>query len=200
MGSKSERTKERILQEACRLFAQKGFQSVTMTDICEKTGLSRGGLYRYYTGTEQIFSEILSREYSVCDRMDRKECATAILEDMLEDLRKEILDQQLSLSLAVYEYANLGKEALFQKINENAKKRWISLIRYGIETGEFKETDPLQAAECILYYYQGLRMWSRVIPFEELTAENYVKTIRQMLIKDDFLQKGISLQQEVSNR
>ena len=91
----------------------------------------------------------------------------------------------MSLSLAIYEYANLGNEALFQKINENAKKRWISLIRYGIETGEFKEADPQQAAECILYYYQGLRMWSRVIPFEELTAENYVKTIRQMLIKEN---------------
>ncbi|MCI8891299.1 MAG: TetR/AcrR family transcriptional regulator [Eubacterium sp.] len=185
MGSKSERTKERILQEACRLFAQKGFQAVTMTEICEKTGLSRGGLYRYYAGTDQIFSEILSQEYQISDRIDKKECASAILEDMLEEIRNEIMDKQLSLSLAIYEYANLGNEELFQKINENAKKRWTNLIRYGIETGEFHAQDPQQAAECILYYYQGLRMWSRVISFEELTAENYVKTIRQMLLKNE---------------
>jgi len=36
-----------------------------MTDICEQTGLSRGGLYRYYSGTDQIFSEILSEEYVI---------------------------------------------------------------------------------------------------------------------------------------
>lgn len=55
MGTKSEQTKERILQEAWKLFAKKGYQAVTMTDICEKTGLSRGGLYRYYAGTGEIF-------------------------------------------------------------------------------------------------------------------------------------------------
>ena len=83
MGTKSEQTKERILQEAWKLFAKKGYQAVTMTDICEKTGLSRGGLYRYYAGTGEIFSELLSREYVISDRMDRQESAAAFLDDML---------------------------------------------------------------------------------------------------------------------
>ena len=43
MGQKAEKTKERILQQAYRLFAAKGFQAVTMADICRQTGLSRGG-------------------------------------------------------------------------------------------------------------------------------------------------------------
>lgn len=181
MGMKSEQTKERILQEAWKLFAEKGFHAVTMTDICEKTGLSRGGLYRYFKGTGEIFSRILSQEYGVSSRIDKREGAAVILEDMLEKIRNEILEKELSLSLAIYEYANLGNGELFQKINENAKNRWVGLITYGIETGEFRQQDPVQAAECILYYYQGLRMWSRVIPVEEQTADYYVKTIREML-------------------
>ena len=185
MGTKSERTKERILKEAWSLFAQKGFQAVTMTDICEKTGLSRGGVYRYFTGTDQIFGEILSQEYPLDDRIDRQESAAVILEDMLCAIKKEILEKELSLSLAIYEYASLGNEARFRQINENAKKRWISLIAYGMETGVFKKVCPEQAAECLLYYYQGLRMWSRVIPFEECTAEYYVKTIREMLLHEN---------------
>lgn len=36
MGSKGTKTKEKILQEAYLLFAEKGFKAVTMTDICEK--------------------------------------------------------------------------------------------------------------------------------------------------------------------
>lgn len=184
MGTKGEKTKEKILEEAYLLFAKKGFKEVTMTDICEKTGLSRGGLYRYYSGTEQIFSEIISKEYVIADRIERNESAISILNDMLEALWCEILDKELSLSLAIYEYANLGNEDFFITVNDNAKKRWISLLNYGMTNGEFKRVDPEQIADLILYYYQGLRMWSRVIPVDKPEAEHYVNTIRQMLLME----------------
>lgn len=182
MGEKGTRTKEKILQQAYGLFAEKGFKAVTMTDICEKTGLSRGGLYRYYSGTEQIFSDILSEEYVIADRIERKESASVILEDMLDAIKSEIMDKELSLSLAIYEYASLGNGDFFTEINNRAKKRWISLLDYGIETNEFKAADTEQITDLILYYYQGLRMWSRVISFDEQVAENYVKTVKQLLL------------------
>lgn len=182
MGEKAEKTKEHIRREAYRLFAAKGFKEVTMTDICEKTGLSRGGLYRYYSGTGEIFSEILSEEYVIAERIGEQESARAILEDMLEAIRLEILDKEMSLSLAIYEYASLGNEEFFVRINENAKKRWISLIHYGMKTGEFKKVNPEQVVDLILYYYQGLRMWSRVIPFDRQTAEYYTATVRGLLL------------------
>lgn len=184
MGNKGIKTKEKILQEAYFLFAEKGFKAVTMTDICEKTGLSRGGLYRYYSGTEQIFSEIISKEYVISDRIEKHESAVNILEDMLEAMRREIMDRELSLSLAIYEYANLGNEDFFIQVNDNAKKRWMSLLNYGMEIGEFKHVDPEQITDLILYYYQGLRMWSRVIPFGKKEAEHYVNTIKQMLLME----------------
>lgn len=184
MGTKGEKTKERILHEAYLLFAQKGFKEVTMTDICEKTGLSRGGLYRYYSGTEQIFSEIISKEYIIADRIERNESAVSILNDMLETIWYEILNKELSLSLAIYEYANLGNEDFFITVNNNAKNRWISLLKYGIKNGEFRCVDPEQITNLILYYYQGLRMWSRVIPFGKQEAEHYVNTIRQILLME----------------
>lgn len=184
MGNKGSKTREKILQEAYLLFAEKGFKAVTMTEICDKTGLSRGGLYRHYSGTEQIFAEIISKEYVIADRIDRKESAKSILEDMLEAIRCEIKDRELSLSLAIYEYANLGNADFFITITNKAKKRWISLINYGIEIGEFKVVDADQISDLILYYYQGLRMWSRVIPFETQEAEHYVNTVKQMLLME----------------
>ncbi len=42
-----------------------------------------------------------------------------------------------------------------------------------------------QMAELILYYYQGLRMWSRVIPFGEQEGDNFAETIRRMLLRND---------------
>lgn len=182
MGEKALKTKERIRKEAYKLFAEKGFKEVTMTDICDKTGLSRGGLYRYYSCTGDIFSEIISEEYVISDRMESHESAISILEDMLQAIMDEIMDKEQSLSLAIYEYASLGNEDFFIRINENAKKRWISLINYGIETKEFRQVNADQISDLILYYYQGLRMWSRVIPFDRKVAEHYARTIRQLLL------------------
>ena len=116
--------------------------------------------------------------------MKKKEKASAILEDMLLAIKAEIMDKELSLSLAIYEYANLGNEDFFANINEKAKQRWISLLEYGMETKEFKAVDTEQISDLILYYYQGLRMWSRVILFDEQVAGHYVKTVKQLLLKE----------------
>ena len=184
MGEKAEKTKEKIRSEAYKLFAEKGFKEVTMTDICERTGLSRGGLYRHYAGTDEIFDEILSQEYEIEDRIRGGEGAKAILEDMLAAMETEIMEKERSLSLAIYEYASLGREDFFRRINEKAQKRWTSLLEYGMETGEFRQVDARQISDMILYYYQGLRMWSRVIPFTQENAANYSRTIRQLLYNE----------------
>lgn len=59
MSKKGSETKRLIKEQAYKLFAIRGFKDVTMKDICEITGLSRGGLYRHYDSTDQIFSEII---------------------------------------------------------------------------------------------------------------------------------------------
>ena len=95
------------------------------------------------------------------------------------------MDKELSLSLAIYEYANLGNEDFFTNINNKAKKRWISLLEYGMETKEFQSVDVEQVSDLILYYYQGLRMWSRVISFDEQVADNYVRTVKQLVLREE---------------
>ena len=42
MNSKKERTRELILNKSYELFAKNGFKQITMKDVCEATGLSRG--------------------------------------------------------------------------------------------------------------------------------------------------------------
>lgn len=180
MGNKGEKTKEGIRLEAYKLFAEKGFRGVTMTDICMKTGLSRGGLYRYYSSTGEIFSDILS-EASVIAPMAQADSPAAILEELLAAMKREILDRESSLSLAIYEYASLGNRDFVIELNQEAKKKWERLIRRGMESGDFAAVDPGQVAEAILYYYQGLRMWSQVVPFGQQEADNFAETIRRLL-------------------
>ncbi len=181
MGAKGSKTKEMIREVAYTLFAQKGYKEVTMTDLCAATGLSRGGLYRHYSSTGEIFKEIISEEYSFDEHIKKGESAKSILLDALSLIEGEIMEKERSLSLAIYEYASQGNEDFFEKINRNAKNRWIGLLQYGIERKEFRSVDVERMAELILFYYQGLRMWSRVLPVTEETAQNYSETICEML-------------------
>ena len=54
MNRKGMETRQHIKTKARLLFAKKGFKEVTMKDICEATGLSRGGLYCHYDSTVRI--------------------------------------------------------------------------------------------------------------------------------------------------
>ncbi len=182
MAKKGELTKNMILQAANQLFAEKGFKDVTMSDICDRTGLSRGGLYRHYASTSDIFKELISNEYTFDDRIESQESAMAILEDSLDILEQEIMQQEKSLSLAIYEYANIGNHSKdFLDLEKKAKAKWVNLIDYGIRTGEFNQVSSEAVAEMILYYYQGLRMWSRVINIGSESAEFYRNNIIHIL-------------------
>lgn len=183
MKQKGKDTKERIKREAHWLFSEKGFKLVTMKDICDATGLSRGGLYRYYSSTGEILDELLNGSYSLDENIKNGESATEILEMYLARLKSEMLDTKASLSLAIYEYANMGNEEKFIGGTDVAFKRWNKLIEYGISTDEFNRVNPSQITDVILYSYQGVRMWSRIIPLGEETVEHIVETIRFLLLK-----------------
>ena len=109
MGTKGEKTKHFICEAAFRLFAEKGFKDVTMKDICEKTGLSRGGLYRHYDSTSQIFLELIhtlmaDQQNEFEEKIKAKVPAREILLHVLNRYETEMLDREHSLSIAIYEF------------------------------------------------------------------------------------------------
>ena len=109
MGKKGDETKRLTLEKAMALFAKKGFKNVTMKDICIDTGLSRGGLYRHYESTNQIFSEIIdilmnTQDNELSSKIENEVPAPVILDEILERYKKEMLDGSGSLSIAILEF------------------------------------------------------------------------------------------------
>ena len=58
-------TKEQILLTALELFSRKGFDAVSVSDIAEKLGITKGALYRHYASKQDIFEKILERMYRI---------------------------------------------------------------------------------------------------------------------------------------
>ena len=74
------------------------------------------------------------------------------------------------------------KPALLEELNRKAREKWKRLLLYGMERGEFRKADPEQMTDLILYAYQGVRLWSRVIPLGEKTGKHIVEQIRKDLV------------------
>jgi len=61
MSTTSERilsTSERILDGALRALARRGVQKLSMSDICDEAGVSRGTLYRYFKNKRDVLEAI----------------------------------------------------------------------------------------------------------------------------------------------
>lgn len=73
-------------------------------------------------------------------------------------------------------------EDFFIEVHQKSKKRWCDLLSYGMQTKEFRPLNPDEVSDLILYYDQGLRMWSRVICFDGQEADHYVSTVRRLVV------------------
>ncbi len=190
MSSKGEKTREAIIDVAYMLFAKKGFKQVTMKDVCEVADMSRGGLYSHFASTGELFEALLKKitENELMDfygKMGMGIPAVKILNDAFDLMENEMKKPDDSLSLAIYEYAETVDSNVMERYNKEAEARWSKLLQYGIENGEFREVNISEIVNVILFSYQGVRMWSRIIPVEPKTFRSITDHIRNQLIGEN---------------
>jgi len=162
--------KEMIIRAATELFDSKGYHATSIEDICNEVGITRGTLYYYITGKEDLLHEIHDRyitailakaqeAISALDTQGAKEKLVALIRVhacIMRDYRKEI-------TVFFREMDALGPEN-FRSI---AEKRRIyrdlltSVIREGIESGEFAPVDPRIASLALLGMLNWMYQWYR---------------------------------------
>ena len=54
-------TKEKILLSALRLFAERGYEAVSVSDIAGELSITKGALYKHYKNKQSIFDSIVLR-------------------------------------------------------------------------------------------------------------------------------------------
>ncbi len=57
-------SKEKILQTALKLFLINSYKEVSLRDIVNEVGLTKGAFYHYYTSKEQLFEEAVKYFYN----------------------------------------------------------------------------------------------------------------------------------------
>ena len=164
MPPKGDKTRELILDKAAELFIQKGYSAVTMKDICDATGLSRGGLYRHFQSTGEMMARLLSDEQQMVDEKFRTDIAEGksaleILDAYIQAHNRFLLSSNSSLEVAASQYALLDEDG--REINTSRVRATVDrltyIIRQGQQEGIFIEGDPEGMAWHIAFFIIGFR-------------------------------------------
>ena len=84
-NSREKNTKERILEEALKLFARSGYMGTSMNDIASSLGVTKAALYEHYTSKQEILDSIVEKMNQI-DMERVKEYD--MLEGNMEEVRK----------------------------------------------------------------------------------------------------------------
>lgn len=148
-------SREHILEVSFSLFLRKSFKAVTMQEIVEKTGLSKGAFYHYFDSKEQVFEEVVRNFYKDLlshdfDKFSR-ESLKAFYCDYLESSRHIIQEfQRMEKGRNIKEHFNYYSlifdaiaripsfKKMFAEENQRELDIWGKIIATAKKNGEIK--------------------------------------------------------------
>ena len=157
------RTRERIFTEAMRLFAERGFDAVTVADITEAADIGKGTFFTHFPSKRDVFRYLGEQVVRVVldadvgdgtaeERLRRMLAAAADwLEAHPEPARQMVKARSFNLSL------DLG--------SENQKRfnaAVVDILAAGRSSGELRDDVPLEAAALAVQcgYYACVMTWA----------------------------------------
>ncbi|HLO58417.1 MAG TPA: helix-turn-helix domain-containing protein [Bacteroidales bacterium] len=167
-------TKEHILRTSLLLFLQKSYRDVTMREIVEKTGMSKGAFYHYFTSKEELFKEIVTRfmssgaaNYAAFnktslkkfyeDYIDSLDTSLKQLSNMVDEKERESFN--FNFFLILFEAVGRFPEFLKMELQQHRKdiNAWKKIIAVARKTGEIKsENTDEEIAQLFLFCSDGV--------------------------------------------
>jgi len=168
MTSEVPVTRVRILKAAARLFAERGYHAVGMTDLQDAVQLKRGALYHHIRGKEDLLYEI-ARQYI----SELVECGSRLMHevpdpaqrvcDLGRDLILKIASNQSELVVCFREVQSLtqARHTDVMKMHTKYERLWRDTFTEGAEAGHFRPFDPIVLKGLLgMYFYSYLWMKS----------------------------------------
>src|SRR5687767_10612477 len=141
-----ERRREQILEQATRVFAERGYPNTDVQFVADPLGISKGTIYRYFPSKERLFLAAVQRGVerlkehvdsaiaSVADPVERIETATRAHLAFFKS-RPELVE------LFVLERAEFrdGKKPIYFEVGETCQAPWRAVLRGLMDAGRVRE-------------------------------------------------------------
>jgi AcrR family transcriptional regulator len=183
-------TKDKIYDEAVKIFAKDGFEKTTVDNIAAKSKLAKGTIYYYFKSKDDIFLEMIDNGISKFNKA---------IEEKLKDLKnpKDKMENLLEVQLDYYEkYKDFYKvlfsefwrlEPKWKKQIDKIREGYFSMIKRIIEEGKKdgcfrKDVDSSSAALSIFSLFAfGALGW--IVFGKDIKRKEMYKTLNSIYYK-----------------
>ena len=160
-------TKENILMTALRLFAQNGYEAVSVRTIAGELGVTKGALYKHYKNKRDIFDSIVERMYQIDAERSRQYevpeekyelASTAYMNVSMDNIKNFAIAQyefwttdefasNFRKMLSLEQYRNVEMAKLYSScITAGPVEYMQDIFRKMMLKGLLREADPKQLA------------------------------------------------------
>ncbi len=170
----------RILEVAKDLFTQRGFSNVAIRDICRAANVTAPTVYYYFKNKEALFDAVVRESVSMTEFIAqlKDECRKAgepgsqiraFVRTYLSRFPKDRMNVGLYVRHST-QIDSVGRNSLLTELGR-IQSLLTGVVRKGIDSGEFRETDPRLATECLLgmmnrLVFQQIHFSRNYKPFE----------------------------------
>ena len=147
--SRKFRRRDEILRAATDLFSEKGYHEVTMEEIAEEMGVSKGTIYNYFSSKENLYLEILKESFEAIEALLHEEVensdpAPLKLRKLLAAIFAFYRRNLKVLRILSRDETHLLKEhfELTEKWRTRRVRLYEKIIEKGIDEGSFVRQNP----------------------------------------------------------
>ena len=186
----TDERRSQILTAAEGVFTKKGFDEARMDDIAEKTGLSKGTLYLYFKGKDDLIMAILDRmfqgEFRQLEALQKEQGSAAEAIGKLTDMICKDIVGMLRLIPIIYNFLALAfRNRHVQRELKVYVNRYLNIlapiIQRGIDSGEFRPVDARDVAVAGGAIIEGtLLLWA--YDNSAVDPEHHIRSGMQLLL------------------
>ena len=158
-SEREEKRKFQIGTAAYDVIAAKGYNNVTIEDIANEAGLSKGGVLHYFKSKEDIFIYLLEQIYTIIEgnikkRSEKYRTPERKMKALIISYIATAKRNPAFYTVIVDFWAQIPINDRIKTINSKIYKRMCNEIRkiieFGIDEGDFKDVDTVNASFAIL--------------------------------------------------
>jgi len=173
MQKRSVETKSKILGAAQDLFSRSGFESASVSEICQLAGISKGAFYHHFPSKQSVFMELLAEWLRGLDktleslRNNQPEVPQSLIQ--MSEIFPSIINAaegRLPIFLEFWVHATRDPEVWKAAIApyQKYKEFFIQMMGEGIAAGSIVEMDKETAALAVMSMAIGLLLQGIVDP------------------------------------
>jgi AcrR family transcriptional regulator len=165
MQVRSEETHNKILSNAVKLFAEKGYEATGVAEICDAASVSKGALYHHFPSKQAIFIELLKIWLQELDvqlgaAITRSVGVPEALLAMAGQIKEvfSAANEQAHLFLEFWQQARRDPDVWKEFIApyRRYQEYFAHLVEKGIAEGSFPRQDSMVAGQAIVSMAIGL--------------------------------------------